>query len=281
MRRFPIVFLSCLVLTTAAELTLPQKPGSVRFAVIGDNGTGEKPQYELADQMVRYRHEFRFDFVVMLGDNIYGGEGASGFKRKFEQPYRSLLEDGVKFYASLGNHDNSNERLYKPFNMEGRRYYTFKKGNAEFFALDSSYMDPEQISWLEKQLAQSQATWKICFFHHPLYSHGRDHPPAFELRKLLEPIFLANHVNVVFSGHEHSYERLKPQKGISYFVLGNSGQLRYGNLKPSPDTAKGFDTDRAFGIVEISGDELYFQVIARTGETVDSGTIDARFKSGS
>lgn len=281
MRRFPIVFLGSLVLMTAADLTLPQKAGSVRFAVIGDNGTGEKPQYELADQMARHRHEFRFDFVLMLGDNIYGGEGASGFKRKFEQPYRSLLEDGVKFYASLGNHDNSNERLYKPFNMEGRRYYTFKKGNAEFFALDSSYMDPEQISWLEKQLAQSQATWKICFFHHPLYSHGRDHPPAFELRKLLEPIFLANHVNVVFSGHEHSYERLKPQKGISYFVLGNSGQLRYGNLKPSPDTAKGFDTDRAFGIVEISGDELYFQVIARTGETVDSGTIDARFKFGS
>ena len=69
----------------------------------------------------------------MLGDNIYGGKSPADFKRKFEDPYRPLLDAGVKFYASLGNHDDTNERLYKPFNMDGKRYYSFKRGNARVF----------------------------------------------------------------------------------------------------------------------------------------------------
>jgi len=81
-------------------------------------------------------------------------------------------------------------------------------------------------------------------------------------------------VRVVFTGHEHLYERLRPQKGINYFVLGNSGELRVHGLNPSPDTAKGFDTDCSFGLVEISGTQMYYQIVSRTGATIDSGSID-------
>jgi len=258
-------------LASAQQLTLPLKEKSVRFAVIGDNGTGERPEYEVAEQMAIYREKVQFDFVIMLGDNMYGGESPSDFKRKFEDPYKKLLEAGVKFYASLGNHDNPNQRFYKPFNMEGRRYYDFRRSNAAFFALDSNYMDPEQIAWLRKELAASDAPWKICYFHHPLYSDSKAHGSDTDLRKVLEPIFKQYGVRVVFSGHEHTYERLKPQQGIYYFVLGNSGQLRPHNLRKSPNTEKGFDTDRAFGLVEIAGNEFWFQIVSRTGETVDSG----------
>ena len=94
------------------------------------------------------------------------------------------------------------------------------------------------------------------------------------MRKSIEPPFLQYGVNVVFAGPEHVYERLKPQNGINYFVLGNSGELRYHDLKPSAGIAKGFDTDRTFALVEIAGKQLYFQVISRTGETVDSGVIE-------
>ena len=257
----------------AADVQLPSKPKSVRFAIIGDPGTGLKPQFEVAQQMADCRAAFQFDFVVMLGDNIYGGQGAADIKRKFEDPYAALLSAGVKFYAVLGNHDSPNERYYKPFNMDGKRYYSFKKGDAEFFALDSNYMDPEQLSWLQKQLSGSSSRWKICFFHHPLYSDGMFHGPDLDLRKRLEPIFVQYGINVVLAGHEHCYERVRPKNGISYFVLGNSGELRYRNLKPSPDIVKGFDTDRDFGLMEIAGDELYFQIISRTGETVDSGVL--------
>jgi predicted MPP superfamily phosphohydrolase len=258
----------------ATHLTVPVKEGSVRFAIIGDNGTGERRQYEVGQEMARFHETFPFDFVIMLGDNIYGGKSPVDFKRKFEDPYRPLLDSGVKFYASLGNHDDPNERFYKPFNMGGKRFYSFKTGKVEFFALDSNYMDAEQLNWFNRELQDSNSTWKICYFHHPLYSEGKFHGPDTDLRQLLEPLLERYGVNVVFSGHEHIYERIRPQHGIYYFVLGNSGELRSHNLKRSAETAKGFDTDRAFMLIEIAGDELYFQTVTRTGETVDAGILE-------
>ena len=253
--------------------TPPSKPDSFRFAVIGDMGTGDQPQYDVANQMTKSHGTFPFDFVLMLGDNLYGGDSPSDFAKKFELPYKALLGAGVKFYASLGNHDNSNERFYEPFNMAGQRYYTFKKGNVQFFALDSNYMNPEELAWLDEHLKSSDATWKICFFHHPLYSDGKFHGPDIDLRARIEPLFLKYKVNVVLSGHEHLYERIQPQHGIYYFIEGSSGELRPHNLKPSPQMIKGFDTDQAFMLIEISGDELRFQAISRAGQVVDSGTL--------
>ncbi len=257
----------------AADLRLPLKEKSVRFALIGDSGTGEKHQFEVGQQMADCRQKFPFDFALMLGDNIYGTQTPADFQRKFEEPYKPLLGAGVKFYAALGNHDDPNERFYKPFNMGEKRYYNFKNGNAEFFALDGTYMDPQQLEWLAKNLEASNAAWKICYFHHPLYSESKFHGPDLDLRARLEPIFSKFGVEMVFSGHEHVYERIKPQHGIYYFVLGSSGKLRPHNLKSSSQTAKGFDTDQTFMLVEIAGDQLYFQTLSRRGTTVDSGVI--------
>lgn len=268
-----VLLLTAAVVSQAADLKLPLKPNSVRFAIIGDSGSGDKAQFDVGRQMMAAHDTYPFEFVVMLGDNIYGGKSASDFKRKFEDPYKPLLDAGVKFYASLGNHDTTSERLYKPFNMEGKRFYSFKRGDVEFFALDSNYMDPEQMSWLQSQLSKSGAKWKICYFHHPLYSDGKYHGPDLDLRKQLEPVFVQTGVNVVLNGHEHFYERVIPKNGITYFVLGNSGELRPRGIRSSPDVAKGFDTDRAFALMEITGDELHFQTISRNGETVDSGIV--------
>jgi hypothetical protein len=93
------------------ELLLPLKEKSVRFAVMGDSGTGKKGQYEVAQRMVEYQQRFPFEFVIMLGDNIYGTNSPSAYTKKFELPYKPLLEGGVKFYAALGNHDNPDQRL--------------------------------------------------------------------------------------------------------------------------------------------------------------------------
>jgi predicted MPP superfamily phosphohydrolase len=256
------------------EFKFPLKSNSVRFAAIGDMGTGEAPQYEVAQRMISARQTFPFDFVITLGDNLYGGSTPKDFEKKFEVPYKPLLDTGVKFYASLGNHDNPNERLYKPFNMNGANYYAFKKGNVRFFVLDSNYMDPKQLTWLEKQLQDAgDSDWKICFFHHPLYSSGKTHGSSVELRTLIEPLFIKYGVNAVFSGHDHVYERVQPQKGIYYFTEGSSGQLRNGDLAKTGMTEKGFDSDRTFMLVEVAGDELYFQTLSRVGATIDSGMI--------
>lgn len=246
----------------------------MRFAVIGDSGTGDQEQYDVAREMEVYRKAVGFDFVIMLGDNIYGGHEPRDFAQKFEIPYKPLLDAGVKFYASLGNHDDPNiERLYKGFNMGGERYHEFEKGDAHFLALDSTYMDPKQLSWVDQTLRSSNARWKICFFHHPLYNDGKMHGPDLDLRNQLKPLLTLYGVNVVFSGHEHAYERVKPEDGIYYFILGSSGKLERHDFRRKEVMEKSFDRDRTFMLVEISGDQLYFQTISRSGETVDSGSI--------
>ena len=261
-----------IAVTNAQELALPLAQGSVRLLVIGDSGTGDKAQHDVARQMVNFRAKFPYDFAIMLGDNMYGSERPQDYVRKFEAPFKALLDAKIEFHAALGNHDDPNQRFYKPFNLAGNRYRTFRKGNARFFVLDTNYMDPDQVQWLEKELQASGSDWKIAYFHHPLYT-AATRGPSLELRTVLEPIFIKYGVDVVFTGHEHIYERVKPQKGIHYFVAGGSAKLRPGDLRKSSETALGFDRDQTFMLVEIAGDALHFQAITRSGTTIDKGVI--------
>jgi predicted phosphodiesterase len=267
------IALATATIIAQSSVSLPNRPDSVKFAAIGDNGTGDRPQYEIAQQMISAHATFAFDLVIMLGDNMYGGQRPADFVKKFEQPYAPLLAAGVRFQASLGNHDRSENVSYKLFNMDGQRYYTYARKNVRFFALDSTRMDPSQLAWIETSLRDAREEWKICYFHHPLYSNARRHGSSVDLRVLLEPIFLKHGVNVVFSGHDHVYERLKPQKGIFYFVSGSAGQLRKGNMRPTDQTAAYFDQDQSFMLVEIADAELHFHTISRTGKVVDSGVL--------
>ena len=262
-----------------AQVPLPNRPDSLKFAVIGDNGNGDRAQYEIGEQLAAWRARFPFALVVMMGDNIYGSDRPQDFVRKFEAPYKALLDGGVKFYASLGNHDSREQRFYKYFNMDGKLYYSFKapKQDVRFFALESTYMDPDQVKWVNDELEQSREDWKIVFFHHPLYSSARTHGSQVTLREVLEPLFVRHMVSLVLNGHDHTYERIKPQNGIQYFVEGSSGQLRQGDLRRgSPLTAFGDDRSQTFMLMEIDGDQLTFNAINRAGTVIDSGVVQRR-----
>jgi len=274
------LFLLCTSVTAqrGVQISLPNKPDSVKFMAMGDMGTGEHGQYEVAQQMVEAWKQFPFDFSIMLGDNLYGSQRPADFVVKFEKPYKPLLDAGVKFYAALGNHDEQTNRFYKPWNMNGERYYTYTKKNVRFFVLDSDYIDPKQLDWVTQQLKSSTDDWKIAYFHHPLYSSAGRHGSETDLRLVLEPLFVEYGVNVVFSGHDHVYERIKPQKGIYYFVSGSAGQLRKGDLQRSALTDVGFDQDQAFMLVEIDKDTMSVQAISRLGRTVDTATIARQTK---
>jgi 3',5'-cyclic AMP phosphodiesterase CpdA len=260
------------------------RAGTLKFAVIGDSGRWSDVQRQTAAQLAAQREGFAFDLVLMLGDNNYGDGSALSYRRRFEDPYKRLIDAGVKFYAALGNHDPDEQWNYPFFNMGGERYYTFERRSGlplagdrvQFFAVDSVHLDDAQLIWLDRELSRSNAEWKIVFFHHPIYSSGRYAWSSALRRRTLEHIFVEHAVDVVFSGHEHLYERMKPQNGVVYFVAGGSGSVRQGDLRPGAYEASGYDGDLSFMLVEIAGDAMYFRAVNRRGDIVDRGKIVKR-----
>jgi predicted phosphodiesterase len=265
------------------EPPLILRPVSLKFAVIGDSGRWSRQQRETAAQLVAQRDKFPFDFVLMLGDNNYGDGSVESYRQRFEEPFKPLLDHGVKFYAALGNHDLGAQWNYPLFNMGGHRYYTFERhtglippvagDRVQFFALDSVNLDGRQIAWFTAQLAKSKADWKIVYLHHPLYSTGRYGFSAALMRRSLERPLVEHDVDVVFAGHEHFYERLPPQGGVVHFVSGAAGSVRTGDRRPSGNESTGYDGDLSFMLLEIAGNTIYFRAINRLGEIVDSGKI--------
>jgi len=215
-------------------LALPNRRGSVKFAVIGDSGRGDQAQHEVARQMIAWRQKFEYGLVLMLGDNIYDSHTPADYAAKFEVPYRPLLDEGVTFRAAIGNHDDPAQIYYEKFNMGGERYYSFRRSEisvegglagagVRFYALDSRSLDPEQLAWLQKGLEESGSRWKIVFFHHPIYTSGRYASAARNLRAAHEPILVEGDADIVLAGHEHFYERLEPSAGFSTSSRGRRG----------------------------------------------------------
>jgi predicted MPP superfamily phosphohydrolase len=251
-----------------------------RFAVVGDFGTGGSDEFAVAAQMLETHHRSPLDLVLTVGDNIYPNGSARHFVKHFEEPFAGLLKERVKFYAVLGNHDVEEGRKdqlgYPLFNMGGSNFYSFGRGNGlvDFFMLDSTDFDSGQAYWVENSLRESHAKWKIVALHHPIYSSGKKHGSDMKLRKTLEPLFTRYHVQVVFAGHDHVYERTIPQQGVQYFITGAGGQIRRGDIdKNSPLRAASFDRDNSFMYLEVGEEEMSFKSISEKGEVVDSGVI--------
>jgi predicted phosphodiesterase len=263
------------ILETAQEPLL-------RFAAIADNGFGSPDQFAVAKSMWETYQQKPYAFVLMAGDNIYSYGEISLAKARFEEPYAPLLSKDVKFYAVLGNHDivKSNNGLdqinYQPFNMSDR-YYSFTKGDVnegtvEFFAIDTNGNAPwdAQLTWLDQQLAQSTAPWKIVYGHHPLYSSGR-HGSSPELKAKLAPIFAKHKVPLYLCGHDHGYERSIPLDGTIYIVNGGGGAPLY-KFGRSPHTAF-VSSQFSFMTFDVYQDKIITKAIATDGKVFDRAII--------
>jgi len=254
-----------------SPLPMPALRGGTVFALMGDSGSGDVLQQQVAQAMLTYfTTGRRFPFVLMLGDNLYHDD----YTGEFLTPYKPLLDRGVKFYAALGNHDHAAQIHFKPFNMGDRDRYAFDEGNARFVALNSNQpADPEQIKWLDGVFADAGDKWRITFFHHPLYSSGQHaRESADVIRPAFEQALVRNGVHVVFSGHEHLYERTRPQQGgIVYFVSGGGGRYLY-DFKQSEFDEIGL-SEHHFMVAEIAGDRLFFEAISHAQKVLDCGVL--------
>lgn len=248
----------------------------VRFAVIGDWGSGDERSCEIAHQIAVTHDHRALDLIVTAGDNIYPDGAASRFAEKFERPFEEVIERRVPVYASLGNHDvregASAQMRYPLFNMNERNYYHVQTNNGlvDLFVLDSNDMESRQLAWLDASLARSAATWKVAVLHHPPFSSGRRHGSNEKLRRKLHPLFARHGVDVVFTGHDHVYQRVTPQDGVQYIVSGAGGKVRFGNLRRDHLVAAGYDDGCHFVLVEADAARFDVSAVTADGVVVDA-----------
>jgi 3',5'-cyclic AMP phosphodiesterase CpdA len=257
-------------------------PAPVRFALLGDWGSGDNNTAQIAKQMAAIHDASPLDMVVTAGDNIYPDGAAEHFGAYFERPFEPLIKKNVPVYACLGNHDvrsgADSQMRYPLFNMGGRNYYkrSVGGGTLDMFMLDSNALDQKQLGWLESELGRSTAAWKIAVFHHPPFSSGKKHGSDEGLQRVIHPILARNGVQAVFNGHDHFYQRVTPQDGVQYFVSGAGGKIRVGNLRMADRlVASGYDDDSHFMVVEIDGSNLSFRAVNTSGKVIDQGAIAA------
>ncbi|MEW6126376.1 MAG: metallophosphoesterase [Acidobacteriota bacterium] len=243
----------------------------VRVLAFGDFGTGSKAQKETAAAMLAFHRKTPFDFGVTLGDNFYDAGMASPadarWKIWWEELYTPL---GIKFYASLGNHDwgladsPAAEILYSSASWKmPALYYTFTAGAAQFFALDTNEMSEAQLAWLKDQLDKSKARWKIVYGHHPIYSDG-EHGDSLVLAQKLLPV-IEGRADIYLVGHDHIIEHLKPSDSkIHYLIAGGGGATLY-KLKESK-RAYFAESVNGFAVLEATAEEIKVRFIGVDGK---------------
>jgi tartrate-resistant acid phosphatase type 5 len=276
--------------TVASSITPTQSPSptlepAVVFAVIGDYGTGNRNEGQVADLVKSWQP----DFIITTGDNNYPSGSAKTidatigqFYHAYISPYKGDFGDGAdqnRFFPSLGNHDwhtDGASPYLKYFTLPGNeRYYDFTWGPMHFFAVDADSNEPDgvgrssrQAKWLQARLAESTEPWKVVYFHQPPYSSGL-HGSTDWMRWP----FKDWGVTAVLSGHDHDYERLIVD-GLVYFVNGLGG----GGIYPFENRLEGskvrFNDDYGAMRVEATSNMIQFQFISQAGDVIDSYEIE-------
>ena len=210
---------------SAEETVSPEGGPTLRFAAIGDFGTGAVPQLAVAARMCRWERKHPFEMVVTTGDNVYPSADPDLFQATFFSPYSCLFKRGVEWHASLGNHDWAYEEggavlAEELFGMRGENY-VIERGGVRLVIVNSNDLDR---AWLGTHLGDDDG-WTVAVFHHPVFSPGMHGPtPGFQD---LHDLFVASGVDLVLNGHDHLYAAMKPRDGIRYVVTGGGGADLY------------------------------------------------------
>lgn len=166
--------------------------------------------------------------LILLGDLIYPDGDPTLTESVVLEPYAATLDGGTILMPALGNHDIMRGDQDEILTILGREraWYSQRVGNALVIVLDSNVPDdPEQLTWLDAELAASQDRWIIVAMHHPPYSAGA-HGSSRNVREAFTPLFEKYGVDLVLAGHDHDYQRSNPINGVTYVVSGAGAKLR-------------------------------------------------------
>ena len=278
--------------TSTSNPTVSPTPAPLRFAVVGDYGSGDQNEADVAALVKSWNP----DLVITTGDNNYPDGTAETidnnigqFYHQYIYPYQGAYGEGAdinRFFPSLGNHDwNTVDGDGMPYpyldyfklpqrESGNERYYDFEWGPVHFFALDSDSREPDgvgrssaQAAWLQSRLSESTAAWKIVYAHHPPYSSG--------LHGSIEWMrwpFAEWGATAYLAGHDHLYERLVIE-GFPYFINGLGGGNIYFFKIPLEGSEVRYGGDYGAILVEATEAYINFKFINRSGEVIDSYSL--------
>jgi hypothetical protein len=269
---------SLLALLLALALALASTASAAtRILAVGDYGVGGTSQQATGDAMRLFEESHPADLLVTLGDNDYT-ESPSAFHRNWTSSFGWLEQAGVRVAGTLGNHDYAVDGGRHEFQELGmpRRYYTRRAGPVELFLLDSNVIDDAQTAWLARKLSESTAAWKVAVFHHAPYVCGY-HSGDSRVRREWQPLFERHGVQLVLSGHEHSYQRFAARNGVTYVVHGGGGSVLYPPSRCPSSYPERLFSRYAFGFLSLSAsdDALVVSAFSRSLERVDRITLSA------
>jgi tartrate-resistant acid phosphatase type 5 len=253
----------------------------IRVLAFGDFGNGQEPQKNLAATLADYGKTHPFDFGFTLGDNFY----TTGMHSPSDPRWRTWWEDmyaglGITFYPTLGNHDwghpdsPASEILYSAQTKTWRMpaaYYTYTAGSVQFFAIDTQSIagSEKQLAWLDRELARSQARFKVVYGHHVIYSGGQ-YQESESLKSKLLPL-LRDRADVYMCGHDHNLQALRTEAGVHFYVVGGGGaglyELRQYERSVFASRANGF------AVLEADQSRLIVKLVDVSGETIFEDTI--------
>lgn len=278
---FVLIFVAC-----TDEAPPPSQPGSsdagaqeVRVLALGDFGTGGEDQDDVAQAMCRHLTSEAFGHVVTTGDNVYPEGDPAHFQDKFVRPYDCLFHGGVRFHATLGNHDiltrgGRPEIRHEAFGMPAR-YYAWNLGPVSFVMIDSNDVDRTQLGWIDRRLNRMRDDpWIVVVFHHPLYATGSRHIDTPGFQELFEQRFANAGVDLVLNGHEHLYSRAETA-GVTYIVTGGGGARLDECGRPLPQPIIKCVSTLHFLELEATSEMLRVDVMTSRGELLESVRLDA------
>ena len=270
--------------------------GPLHLIAFGDFGSGKPQQTEVAQAMLRRHQQKPFGLGITMGDNFYRCGVRSDQDRKWTTRWENLYTPlGIRFYATLGNHDYGMPRIICPAGGASpdaeiartklsaswrmpARYYTFVAGSARFFAIDTEGWSSAQLEWIKQALAASAkepgVRWRIVYGHHPLYTSGvhLNQRRIGALRRELLPVIKAAGVDLVISGHDHDMERLQAD-GIDLLIAGSGGAELRRPHKPIPESR--FSVARyGFLDVDVTPDHITAQFLDTGLRQLDPNPLD-------
>ena len=253
----------------------PQKGETYRFIAYGDVRTNPDIHAALTRRMWDDALAADARFVVNTGDLTELGSPWDGWQREFFEPALPIMRR-LPFFASLGNHEGNHEAYYHYMALPGNEaWYTFERGDAAFFAINSSgdfEAGSAQWRWLDEALAASKARWKMVFFHHPPFSCTPERKPGdLRVQTHLMPLFEKHHVDLALMGHDHLYGRSRDINGVRYVITGGGGAPAY------PSEADAINevcvTAHHYLVVEVAPDHLSWTANAIDGRQLDAFTL--------